>query len=465
MEERIVEFSEVLRQNGLRVSVAETADAVRATTKIPLSDRATFHTVLKATLCKRAADVPVFNRAFDFFFLGAAATFAAIDSALAARIKEEGLTDPATLAELVDALQKLAPQLSPLTQAALQGNRGGMAALFRTASLQLNFGQMQSALQTGFYSRRLGVAAGVDALRSDLKAIESELKARGVSAEGLEMVSTQLSATLRTVEEATRKEVQRQVEARLKKRTGALNERPLHTLARAEIVQAERAVRVLAQKLKSRLVRRQRSKRKGSLNPQRTLRKNLVTGGVPMVPIFRRRRPTRPDVVVLCDVSDSVRNASRMMLLFTHTLQTLFSRVRSFVFVSELGEITQYFKDTEPSEAIDVAQASRIISLSANSNYGAALASFARQHAGSVTRRTTVLVIGDGRNNYNEANTWALDDIRRRAKRLIWICTEPSQNWGFGDSAMLSYAKHCNAVVTVQSVADLEQVAHWLVPT
>ena len=153
------------------------------------------------------------------------------------------------------------------------------------------------------------------------------------------------------------------------------------------------------------------------------------------------------------------------MLLFTHTLQTLFSRVRSFVFVSELGEITQYFKDTEPSEAIDVAQASRIISLSANSNYGAALASFARQHAGSVTRRTTVLVIGDGRNNYNEANTWALDDIRRRAKRLIWICTEPSQNWGFGDSAMLSYAKHCNAVVTVQSVADLEQVAHWLVPT
>jgi uncharacterized protein with von Willebrand factor type A (vWA) domain len=465
VEERIVEFAEVLRQNGVRVSVAETTDAVRASTQIPLSERDMFRAVLRATLCKRSADVALFDRAFEHYFLGAAATFSAIDAALAARIKEEGLLDPKELAELVAALQKLAPQLAPLTQAALQGDRGRLASLFRTASLQLDFGQMQTALQTGFYSRRLAAAAGMEAMRSDFKAIEAELRARGLSAPGLEIVSTQLSAALRVIEEATRKEVQRQVEARLKQRTGSPSDRPLHTLSRAEIVQAERAVRVLAQKLKSRLVRRQRSKRKGSLNPQRTLRKNLITGGVPMVPIFRRRRPTRPDVVVLCDVSDSVRNASRMMLLFTHTLQCLFARVRSFVFVSELGEITQFFKDSDPSEAIDVAQASRVISLSANSNYGAALASFAREHVGSVTRRTTVLVIGDGRNNYNEPSTWALDDIRRRAKRLIWICTEPTENWGFGDSAMLEYSKHCHAVVTVQSVADLEQVAHLLVPT
>lgn len=465
MEERIIEFAEVLRQNGLRVSVAETADAVRASVQIPLSERGLFHAALSATLCKRSADVPVFNRAFDHYFSGAAGTFAAIDASLAARIKEEGLLEPSALAELAEALRKLTPQLAPLTAAALAGDRGKLAAMFQAASLQLGFGQMQSGMQAGFFSRRLGIAMGVDELRADFKKIDAELRERGVSASGLEVVSQQLAATLRQIEAAARKEVQRQIEARIKKPGGTPGERPLHTLSRAEVVQAERAVRLLAQKLKSRLVRRQRSKRKGSLNPQRTLRRNLVTGGVPMVPVFRRRRPTRPDVVVLCDVSDSVRNASRMMLLFTHTLQTLFARVRSFVFVSELGEITRFFKDSEPSEAIDVAQANRVISLSANSNYGAALASFARQHLGSVTRRTTVMIIGDGRNNYNEANLWALDDIRRRAKRLIWICTEPTVNWGFGDSVMLQYSKRCHAVVTVQSVADLERVAHLLVPT
>src|SRR4029078_825008 len=97
--------------------------------------------------------------------------------------------------------------------------------------------------------------------------------------------------------------------------------------------------------------------------------KSLSSGGVPMVPVFRTRRPERPEVVVLCDVSDSVRNAARMMLLFTYTLQELFVRVRSFVFVSDVGEVTQYFKDLDVDQAIDMATAGKAVSLSANSNY------------------------------------------------------------------------------------------------
>lgn len=465
MEQRVVEFVEVLRQNGLKVSVSETKDAVRALAEVGVFDREATRAVLASTLCKRAGDVATFDKAFDFFFSGASKTLENIEKSLLDRIKEEGLLEGDELKMIVFMLDRLAGQMSPLTEAALTGDRGRLAHLFRQASLQLDFSRIQNALQTGFYSRRLATAAGGEAMRSDLGSIEAELKARGVSTRGLEVTSRYLGDALRQVEDAARAEVQRQVNARLKKPSTGVGDRPLSQLTRQEIELAQRAVRALAEKLKSRLVRRQKSRRKGQLNPRRTLRKNLSAGGVPMVPYFRTRRPMRPDVVVLCDVSDSVRNTSRMMLLFTSTLQSLFSRVRSFIFVSELGEVTKHFKDAKPEDAIDAATNSGVISLASNSNYGHALASFVRGHLGSVTRRTTVLVIGDGRNNFNAANTWALEDLKRKAKRVVWICTEPKPNWGFGDSEMTNYARAVSQVVTVQTLSDLERIATQLVPS
>lgn len=465
VEQRVVEFVEVLRQNGLKVSVSETNDAVRALAEVGVGDREATRAVLASTLCKRAGDVPTFDKAFDFFFSGASKTLENLEKSLLDRIKEEGLLEGDELKMIVFMLERLAGQLAPLTEAALSGDRGRLAHLFRQASLQLDFSRIQNALQTGFYSRRLATAAGGEAMRSDLAAIEAELKARGVSTQGIEVTSRHLADALRQVEDAARAEVQRQVSARLKKPSTGVGDRPLNQLSRQEIELAQRSVRALAEKLKSRLVRRQKSRRKGTLNPRRTLRRNLSAGGVPMVPVFRARRPMRPDVVVLCDVSDSVRNTSRMMLLFTSTLQSLFSRVRSFIFVSELGEVTRHFKDNKPEDAIDAATNSGVISLASNSNYGHALASFVRGHLGSVTRRTTVLVIGDGRNNFNAANTWALEDLKRKAKRVVWICTEPKANWGFGDSEMTSYARAVSQVVTVQTLSDLERIATQLVPS
>jgi uncharacterized protein with von Willebrand factor type A (vWA) domain len=220
----------------------------------------------------------------------------------------------------------------------------------------------------------------------------------------------------------------------------------------------------VAEKLKSRLVRRQRNRRRGALHVRRTIRKNLAWEAVPMRLAFRSRRPERPDVVVLCDVSDSVRNVSRLMLLFVHTLQSLFARVRSFAFVSDVGEITQYFKEVDADRAVDLAIAGQAINLYANSNYGRALALFARDHLGKVNGRTTVIVIGDGRNNFNPPNAWALKDIRRKAKRVVWICPEEESSWGFGDSEMAAYAREVDKVAVVQSLADLEAVADELVP-
>ncbi|TMA16655.1 MAG: VWA domain-containing protein, partial [Deltaproteobacteria bacterium] len=132
-------------------------------------------------------------------------------------------------------------------------------------------------------------------------------------------------------------------------------------------------VRRLAERLKARLSRRRKARRKGALSVRRTLRKNLSTGGFPAKLVFRSRRAERPEVLVLCDVSDSVRNVSRLMLQFVYTLQELYARVRSFVFVSDVGEVTHLFKKMDVSSAVDLATAGKVINTSANSNYGHAL--------------------------------------------------------------------------------------------
>lgn len=464
VEQRVVEFVEVLRQNGLPVSVSETQDALEALALVGVADEGSTRAVLASTLCKRTSDAPVFHRAFDFFFSGAVKMLQDVERSLLARIEAEGLLEGDELKMLLATLSSLGGQLAPLTRAALEGDRGRLAQLFRQASLQLDFAQLQSSLQTGFFGRRLGAAAGTRAMQGDLQAIEAELKARGLSVGGLEIVSRHLADALRRVEAAARAEVQREASARVKRETSSLADRPMERLSREEVEQAGRAVRALAEKLKARLVRRERARRRGQLSPRRTLRRNLTSGGVPMVPQFRGRRPLRPDVVVLCDVSDSVRNVSRMMLLFTATLQGLFSRVRSFIFVSELGEVTHTFRGRPPEEAVEAALSSDVISLMSNSNYGHALAAFARGHLGGVTRRTTVFVIGDGRNNFNAANAWALEEVKRRARRVVWICTEPESSWGLGDSEMRAYARVASQVVTVQSLGDLERVAAQLLP-
>lgn len=466
MDARIVEFAEVLRQNGVRVGTSEVQDAARAAAAVGLADRSSFRAALRATLVKRALDEDVFARAFELFFSGAARVLEGIDQSLARAIEEEGLLEGDELKTLLAALRDLARGFSPLTEAALDGDRGRLARIFRAATLQLDLGRLETPLQSGFFSRRLLSGAGADRMESDLQTLTAELRARGLSEDGLERVSQRLRDVLRKVEEAARKEIDRQTRARLRRAGGAtLLERDFQTLSREELERTELAVRRLAERLKARLVRKQRSRRRGQLHVRRTLRENLTWGGVPMVPWFRRRRALRPDVVVLCDVSDSVRDVSRLMLLFTYTLQSLFSRVRSFVFVSDLGEVTEHFRDAPVEQAVDVAVAGQAISLASNSNYGRALALFARDHQGALTRRTTVMVIGDGRNNYNPPNTWALEDIRRRCKRLLWICPEDRRNWGFGDSEMPAYARHCDQAVVVKSVSDLLGLADELLPS
>jgi uncharacterized protein with von Willebrand factor type A (vWA) domain len=464
IDERLVELAAILRQNGIRVSSQELGDAGQALALLGFDDRSVVKGALSATLVKRSRDAPVFDRLFDLYFGGLIKLLQDLEKGILEELRESGLLGADALAMIAHELENRA--LSPLARAVLEGDVAQLSRLLRGASLQIDLGQMQSPLQRGFFARRMGSALGVGDLQGELLAIESDLKTRGLDVATLTLLSDRLAKALRGVERAVDRLIQSDLEVRAhrdRRRADALAERNFALLTADEIERVKAAVRRLALKLEARLTRRERTRRRGALNVRRTLRQNLIHDGVPMRLAFKRRRPHRPDLIVLCDVSDSVRNVSKLTLLFAYTLQSLYARVRSFAFVSDLGEMTSHFRDQSADLAVEQALSGQSLNLYANSNYGRALSLFTRDFLGSVTRRTTVVVLGDGRNNYNPPNVWALRDIRLKARRVLWLCPEARPSWGLGDSEMLLYERECTQVVVVQNLADFEELANTFV--
>ena len=461
VDERLEEFAGLLRQNGLRISPAEVADAARAALLVGVEDRSAFRGALRSTLVKRGQDAPVFDRVFELYFSGAKDLVDGLTGSLLDALDREALTE-----EQLEEIAGMLARMSPLAQALLSGRTDQLARILRQATLNVDFRGLQSPLQRAFYARRLLHAAGATQAEKDLQQFLVGMQQRGLDPAQIELATRRVSQTLQALEEAARRVADREQKARDPETRGdrSLLHRSLSSLTPDEVRRMRTVVRRLAERLKVRLSRRRKVRRRGQLSVRRTLRKNLSTGGEPYKLVFRSRRPERPEIVVLCDVSDSVRNVSRLMLQFVYTLQELYARVRSFVFVSDIGEVTQVFKQADVSTAVDLATASRVINLAANSNYGHALKLFHDTWLGSITRRTTVIVIGDGRGNYNPPNAWVLAELKRKCKRLIWLCPEERHSWGFGDSEMPLYARHCHRVESVRSADDLGRVAAEMMP-
>jgi uncharacterized protein with von Willebrand factor type A (vWA) domain len=455
VDDRIVELAGLLRANGVRISPAEVADAVRAAAAVGVEDRAALRGALRATLAKRARDAAVLDACFDVWAGAPGRAVAGAERGLLAWLEAAGLAG-ADLDAVAAALVPLLGGLSPAGRAALVGDAGLLARLLAGAAAEV--GPAASPAGAAFAARRLAAATGIAAAEEDAARVAAALRTRGLAPAALALVHEGLRVAVRRIEDAARRLAQ--AHAGAGGSPGALATTTPEERARAEV-----AVRRLAERLRARLGRRERPGRRGPLAVRRTLRRSLATGAVPVRMVLRARRPARPEVMVLCDVSDSVRHVTRLMLLFLFTLQARFARVRSFVFVADLAEVTAALAaQRDPARAADLAVAARAVPLSANSDYGRALRTFHRRFLPAVTRRTTVLVVGDGRTNLRPPEAWVLDDVRRRARRLLWICPEPRSAWGAGDSEMPAYAARCHRVATAATLEELEGIAEALVP-
>lgn len=443
------EFLWTLRRRGVDVATSQAIDAVRAVREAGVADEPLLHDALAAVLCTAAPDRARFDAAFEHVFRARAAR-----TTFAQRLRAAGF-DEGELATL----WALLSDLGDASRVTAMLDRGPeLDALLGVGPVARRTLAMTGPLEAGFYVQRALDAAGLTAASAGLSVLRLALRdALGARGEALaEAVQRELDGAAREVREHVRELAARR--ERPERAAGVMG-RPLARLGPAELEAVRRAIRSLATRLRGKERIRLRRARMGHVDPHSTLRAALRSGGVPFALPRRRRRRDRPTLVLLCDVSDSVRRVAAFLLEFVRVAHALFARTRSFVFVSDLGETTALFERERPDVALSRAWSGGVVPVTANSNYGRALGTFVREHLSEIDRHTTVVVLGDGRTNYHADGAGALDSIRRRAKSLLWLCPEPPSAWSSGDSAMTRYARRCTQVLPVSTAGELELAA------
>jgi uncharacterized protein with von Willebrand factor type A (vWA) domain len=230
-------------------------------------------------------------------------------------------------------------------------------------------------------------------------------------------------------------------------------------IGESERMELEESLRRLARSLHGALTHRRRTAAAGRVDPGQTMRRNMRFDGIPFVPVTVRRAEDRPRLVVLADVSLSVRATSRFTLNLVHGLQDMFTQVRSFAFVAKVAETTELFRDHPSERALGMIFGGDVLDVDANSDYGVVFAEFLAEHSSAVTRRTTVVILGDGRNNGKDPNLAAFGELTRRARETIWLTPEPRYSWGLGSCDLPAYAEYCTKLRVVRDLTGLEHVA------
>ena len=453
-----------LRRAGFVISTAQAIDCVRAARAVGLGSRETLRDALAAVVVDRGRDRPRFDRAFDAFFFAKRSARGDIWQRLAAAgfVEDELAELRALLTALASSSGGAEPAAHPL-QAMLDGG-AELDRLLQLTGVRRSLDALHNPLQAGFFAYRVEESLGVPRAHRALGALRVRLRdafgARG------DLLADALKAELERAADEVRAHVRDVVAQRGEQEQSggrSLASTPFARLSTDEIDEVRRAVRRFAERLRGGERLKRRHARRGRIDPHRTLRRALRTGGVPFEPARQRRRRDKPRLILLCDVSDSVRGAASFMLEFVAATHDLFERTRSFVFVSDLAETTELFQRESIDVALARAYGGHVVSVTSNSNYGRALRLFASRHLHDVDRRTTVVVLGDGRTNFHEDAAEVLGHIRERARALVWLSPEGRGAWALGDSAMSRYEPECTQVLEVRSARELEEAARLLV--
>jgi hypothetical protein len=465
-------FVAELRAAGLPVSLTESLDAAEAVHHVPLEDREALKYALAATLVKSATHWKAFETAFEVYFAmrGPQFDIDADETAGLDRPDENGEMPPGDGqgrqggggGEGMSA-EELAEMLF---RALMNANEAQIAALARQAVGR--FAGMEPGRPVGGTYYLYRTLRNLDLDRVLERLMDS---ARQDAPEGLTPLEERLARDeFQSRLDRLRKEIEDEIRRRLvaDRGTEALARslrKPLPEdidfmhATREELASLRRAIHPLTRKLAVRLARKRRHGRKGPLDFRSTMRHSLSTGGVPVDPKFRYPRPAKPEIIVIADISGSVAAFARFTLHLVHAISSQFSKVRSFVFIDGIDEITRFFETAD-----DVADAVHRINTEADvvwvdghSDYGHALSVFWDRWGEEITPRTSVLLLGDARNNYHATQSWVVQEIRHRARHVYWLNPEPRAYWDTGDSVVGEYAVHCDEVFECRNLRQLER--------
>jgi uncharacterized protein with von Willebrand factor type A (vWA) domain len=454
-----------LRQIGVPISLTEKIDAVRSLQHLPLAGRDGVKSALRAALVKSHDHELAFDALFDLFFSASAGrTQGAEPAGQPAVVNGQSGSGAGSLASIDDA---------GLTELLLAALRDGNDVMTRT--IAGIFVDRHAAIEAG------RPVAGTYYVFRTLRAVDPDkLMARLVEADGPSGEQPSLLRRLRLDgHEAQVQRFRQAVEAEVRRNLVADRgadavartlRHPLPedvdflTSSREQIVAMRSVVDPLTRRLGGRLAEKRRHRRRGALDFRRTIRESLGTGGVPVEPVYRKPRPSKPELFVLADISGSVSTFAAFTLQLMFALRSQFSQVRSFVFVDGIDEVTDVLR-----QAPDVIDATRHINamgsgvwLDGRSDYGHAFESFWERWGEQVRKRTTVIVLGDARTNYHDPAAGVLKAVRQRAGHLFWLNPEPRAAWNSGDSVMASYQPVCDAVHECRNIRQLRHFVEEL---
>lgn len=450
MEQRVIDFVRGLRAAGVRVSVSESIDALEAVDVLGVQNKEMFRSLLRATLIKKSEDTAVFEELFPLYF---------------------GSGGPA----LQNALEEMSAGDQDLLQAALQALSGRLDDLLdwltsgegptkeELEQMAQNAGvDWANSQQEGrWVTRRMLQQMGFGQLEDKLRELVQKLQEMGMSDESIQKLLGIVEANREALEEQAAQSVGRQIAEQRANRPDDLHgsdlmNKPFESLSQEEAALLRREVQRLVTQLRSRAALRRKRGKQGKFDAKGTIRANQRYGGVPIELKYKKQK-LKPSLVLICDMSRSMLSVAEFMLRLTYELQDQVAKTRSFGFYSDMEEISIVLVGSRPGEAVDAVletfygRAPRHYA----TDLGHSLDTFFKNWLDSVDGRTTVVVLGDGRNNYYSPRTDLLKQLQRRARKLFWFNPESPRQWGTGDSDMLQYAPICDGVFVVRNLSQL----------
>lgn len=473
MLELINGFVGELRNAGIPVSLTENLDAFEAIKFIPIEDREAFKFALAATMVKNASHWRAFETVFEVYFSLRGPQYQLKDGDQVDELLKEmqdQMRQGDGKGQAGGAMDSLTPEemMQLLYNALMQGDDALMKALAKQAVQR--FAGMEPGRPVGgtYYLYRTLRNLDLDSV------LEKLMEAQKQGAEAHNAEFTDLEERLERDEfnsriDSFKKEIEAEIRRRLVADRGV--EAMAKTLrkplpedvefmhaSREEMALLRKALQPLTRKLAARLARKRKHGRKGPLDFRNTMRHSLSYGGVPAEPKFKYPRPSKPELVVIADISGSVAAFARFTLMLVYAIQGQFSKVRSFVFIDGIDEVTDFFKGVEDvQEAVHrVNTEADVVWVDGHSDYGHAFEVFWEKYGKDISSKSTVVFLGDARNNYHASQAWVVKSIRQRARQVYWLNPEPKSYWNTGDSIVGEYGAHTDGVFECRNLRQLE---------
>ena len=448
MEERILKFISALRASGVRISLAESADAFKAIDEIGITHRDLFRCSLQATLVKDHDHIPIFNELFPIFFGN-------VDTPPMMNISED--LSPEETDMLTEALRQFNQKLRRMLEKIINGDLLSREELEHLARM-VGLNRIDELRYRDWLVQRMKRALGFKEVQQTLMELAELLSQFGMNKERVNQIMQILHSNQRAQEDQLRQFAGQRLAENLtdhksEDNVSDLLNRPFSSLSEREMERLRKEVFRLANILRTRVALRQKRAKTGQLDAKATIRANLKHGNIP-IQLRYHDRSLKPRLIVICDVSTSMRYCSELMLSLLYAMQDQISKTSAFAFIDHIEYISPDFAEKEAQHAVSKVL-DRMPAGYYNTDLGNSLQDLYNNYFEMVDSHSTFIIVGDGRNNFNNPRLDIFNKIARRSRRTIWLNPEASTLWGSGDSDMLKYAPSCDTILHASSLGEL----------